>query len=103
MSSWPVDVLRDLDGANDPIAFEPAAKPTADKVMWTSTVSNGTPAIFAEAAWTRAMAWLPTQTSQRFYAAPTGSLRRKPVRCAAAAVIKAASWPDRMKRAPISM
>src|SRR5262249_7934944 len=30
---WPVDMLRDLDGANDAVALEPAAKPTADKVI----------------------------------------------------------------------
>src|SRR5439155_4299066 len=40
---------------------------------------------------------------RRPYAAPTGSLRRKPVRCAAPAAIKAASWPPRTKRAPISI
>jgi hypothetical protein len=49
-----VDMLRNLDGANDAIDLEPPAKAAAD----------GRPAVFAAAAWARAATWVPTQSSQ---------------------------------------
>ena len=38
-------------------------RPPPIKWLWTRTLSNGMPAVFAS-AWARAMTWLPTQTSQ---------------------------------------
>jgi hypothetical protein len=59
-----VDVLRDLDSANDAIGLQPSAEAAADQMVVATTLSNGSPVTFAAAAWTRAMAWLPTQISQ---------------------------------------
>jgi hypothetical protein len=59
-----VDVLGDLDGANDAVDLQPPAKPAADQMIVDTTLSTGRPAVFAAAAWARATACEPTQTSQ---------------------------------------
>jgi hypothetical protein len=64
------------------------------------TLSNGRPAVFAAAAWARAMAWLPTHTSQPSLRRCTVQFIGSMVACARSGLLASSVeadmiWPDR--------